>query len=253
MISHLKLSWGAPTGSSSGPRCSTVLAMLPCGGCSSVPPNRKPDHRYHTTNISISIITIVQPHCAHHHHVHTHASTSPSSASSSLRGRLRQLHRHHYHHPFRSGAFEAPRSRCAGLLLMITQNGDCVHSGRECRPMQCSGQPILRGLCPYCLLKFFETVLRTPLSQRISMFHVSPQRGVHEAKPCPHLAHKSLVLLISSHLCLLDWPGCCCSGVVELLHISTRYRMRVSTESALCRSIPVNLRVASSKATQTGR
>ena len=36
-------------------------------------------------------------------------------------------------------------------LVYLTQNGGCVHSGCECQPMRCSGAPIVRSLCRFCL------------------------------------------------------------------------------------------------------
>lgn len=35
-------------------------------------------------------------------------------------------------------------------FVYLTQHGGCLHSGTDCPPMRCSGQPIQRSLCRYC-------------------------------------------------------------------------------------------------------
>ena len=76
-----------------------------------------------------------------------------------------------------------------GPLLMITQNGECIHSGRECRPMQCSGQPILRGLCPHC---YTSGVLpaRYKSGDRVERKAYFTKSGhfVHDSAVCPAIS-----------------------------------------------------------------
>ena len=43
------------------------------------------------------------------------------------------------------------KADAAPPLVYLTQNGGCVHSGCECQPMRCSGAPIVRSLCRFCL------------------------------------------------------------------------------------------------------
>ena len=87
----------------------------------------------------------------------------------------------------------APNS--PGPLLLVTQHGDCVHSGRDCRPMQCSGMPIQRRLCQYCfssgvLPARFKGADRTERN----VYFTKSGHFVHDVPTCPAISTREEVI-----------------------------------------------------------
>ena len=74
-------------------------------------------------------------------------------------------------------------------VVFLTQNGNCLHSACDCRPMQCSGLAIQRYLCPHCLNPDALPSRKDPTSRddRVVWLTKSGQ-AVHASAECPALA-----------------------------------------------------------------
>ena len=80
------------------------------------------------------------------------------------------------------------KSDAAPPLVYLTQNGGCVHSGCECQPMRCSGAPIVRSLCRFCLEPGVlpSRKVEGTTSDRVLYFTRSG-RYMHGSRECPCL------------------------------------------------------------------
>ena len=91
-------------------------------------------------------------------------------------------------------------------VVFLTQNGSCLHSGCDCRPMQCSGLAIQRYLCPHCLDPDYWPTRRDPLSGQDRVVWLTKSgHAVHASATCPALAQDEEHLMRKLCRCC-RWP-----------------------------------------------